>query len=235
MAGLARQSVAGGAAVLTVGAGNNTGAYLAGVSATDVDVRTTVSLSATPTGGSGALVYVTGRRVGTDQYRGRLQVLPTGAVGVALIREVGGVETVLGNVTVPGLTYTPGMQLEVRLRVTGSGTTGLELSVWQAGAPAPATPTLARTDGSATLAGARHDRDRGLPVGQRDRSGRRPVRRGHGHRRPLIRCSTPGAGAASCRPGTVLSGSGTTHRGPVTLGSRGRGVPSHRMRGRPSG
>ncbi|WP_051683829.1 PKD domain-containing protein [Blastococcus sp. URHD0036] len=151
VAGLVRQSVAGGAAVLTVGAGNNTGAYLAGVSATDVDVRTTVSLSATPTGGSGALVYVTGRRVGTDQYRGRLQVLPTGAVGVALTREVGGVETVLGNVTVPGLTYTAGMQLEVRLRVTGSGTTGLELSVWQAGAPAPATPTLARTDGSATL------------------------------------------------------------------------------------
>ncbi len=150
VAGAARQSVAGGVAVLTVGAANNTGSYLAGISATDVDVRTTVSLSAMPTGG-GALVYVTGRRVGTDQYRGRLQVLSSGAVGVALTREVGGVETVLGTATVPGLTCTAGTPLEVRLRVTGTGTTNLELSVWQGGAPAPAAPTLARTDGTASL------------------------------------------------------------------------------------
>ncbi len=151
VAGAARQAVTGGVATLTVGPGNNTGAYLPAVAAAGVDVRTTVSLSAAPTGGSGALVYVTGRRVGTDQYRGRLQVLPSGAVGIALVREAGGTETVLGTATVAGLAHTPGTPLEVRLRVTGTGTTTLELSVWQAGATAPATPLLTRTDSTASL------------------------------------------------------------------------------------
>jgi PKD repeat protein len=150
-AGSSRQSVADGVAILTVNKGNNTGSYLGGVAATAVDVRTTVSLSALPTGGSGALVYLTGRRVGTSLYSGRVQVLPSGAVAVALVRDVGGVETVLGSADLSGIGYTAGVPLELRLRVTGTGTTSLEFSVWQAGAALPATPTLVRTDSTAEL------------------------------------------------------------------------------------
>ena len=60
-AGATRLSVAPGVASLALpAAGNNTGSYLAGVSATSTDVRTSFSLSAMPTG-SGTYVYVTGR------------------------------------------------------------------------------------------------------------------------------------------------------------------------------
>ncbi len=150
--GASRQSVAGGVGLLTLAKGNNAGAYLGGVSATDVDLRTTVSLSAVPAGGSGALVYVTGRRVGTAQYEARVQVLPSGAVSLTLLREVGGVETALGtSVPLTGVTYTAGMPLQVHLRVTGTGPTALELTVWRAGTPEPTTPQLARTDATAGL------------------------------------------------------------------------------------
>ena len=43
--------------------------------------------------------------------------------------------------------------LDVHLRVTGTGTTGLELTVWSGGTAQPATPTLARTDTTAVLQG----------------------------------------------------------------------------------
>ncbi|MCF6510150.1 PKD domain-containing protein, partial [Blastococcus sp. MG754426] len=149
--GAARQAVTGGAAVLTVGPGNNAGSHLADVAATEVDLRTTVSFSRTPANGTGAYAYVTGRRVGTAQYKARVRVLPTGEVGVSLVREVGGVETTLGFVTLPGLTYTPDLPLQVHLRVTGTGTTDLELTVWRAGDPEPTVPTLARADATAAL------------------------------------------------------------------------------------
>ncbi|NEK85474.1 PKD domain-containing protein [Blastococcus saxobsidens] len=154
-AGASRQSVADGAAILAVNPGNNTGSYLGGVTATDVEVRTTVSFSAVPTSGTGAYAFVTGRRVGTAQYNARIRVLPDGSVGVGLVREVAGVETILGPVTtLAGVTYTPGAPLEIRFRVTGSGATDLALTVWQAGTAEPAAPTLVRTDGAAELQAA---------------------------------------------------------------------------------
>ncbi|MGY1741765.1 MULTISPECIES: PKD domain-containing protein [unclassified Blastococcus] len=152
LAGASRQSVADGGAVLLVNPANTTGAHLSGVAATAVDVRTTVSFSAVPAAGTGAYAFVTGRRVGTAQYNARLRVLPDGSVGVAVLREVNGVETVLGPVTtLGGGAYVPGTPLEVRFRVTGTGTTDLALTVWQAGTAEPATPTLVRSDGTAEL------------------------------------------------------------------------------------
>ncbi len=152
LVGAARQAVTAGGAVLTVGPGNNAGSHLGSVAQTAVDVRTTVSFSRTPANGTGAYAFVTGRRVGTAQYKARVRVLPTGEVGLALLREVDGVETMLGTMTtVPGLTYTADLPLQVHLRVTGTGQTALELSVWPAGQAQPATPTLVRTDGTAVL------------------------------------------------------------------------------------
>ncbi|MGY1814259.1 PKD domain-containing protein [Blastococcus sp. SYSU D00820] len=151
-AGAARQSVAPGTATLTVGPGNNTGSYLGAVAQRDVDVRATLSLSAVPTSGSGAFVYVVGRRVdAATDYRARLLVVPGGGVQVALVRNSGGTETVLGSATLPAFTYTAGTPLEVRLRVTGTGPTSLAVTVWRAGTAEPATPTLTRSDSTAAL------------------------------------------------------------------------------------
>jgi PKD repeat protein len=152
LVGAVRQAVTGGTAVLTVGPGNNAGSHLAAVSQAAADVRTTVSFSRTPANGTGAYAFVTGRRVGTAMYNARVRVLPGGEVGVALIREVDGGETILGPVvTLPGLTYTPDLPLSVHLQVTGTGTTNLELTVWPAGAAEPTAPTLVRTDSTAVL------------------------------------------------------------------------------------
>ena len=154
-AGGGRQSVAGGEATLNVGPGNNTGSYLGGVSQTSADVRTRVSLSQLPTGGSGAYVYVTGRRVAAGQeYAGRVRVLPDGSVSVAITRTAGG-EAILGSVVaLPGFTYTAGTALDVRLQVSGTAPTELALTVWPEGTAEPATPTLTRTDSTASLQAA---------------------------------------------------------------------------------
>ena len=152
-AGAARQSVTPGAAALALTAGTNTGSYLGSVSQTSADVTTTVALSATPTG-TGAAVYVTGRRVGTNlEYRARLRFLANGTVAVAFTKLAGtSSEALIGSeVVVPGLTYTPGTPLDVRVRVTGTGTTQLSASVWVDGTTEPATPTVSRTDDTAAL------------------------------------------------------------------------------------
>ncbi|KQS68792.1 PKD domain-containing protein [Modestobacter sp. Leaf380] len=151
--GAARLSVTPGTAQLALTSPTNqTGAFLAGVSSSAVDLRTTVSLSGAVTGG-GTTVYVTGRRVGLNQeYRLRLRFQSNGAVGVAVTRLSGSAtEVVLGNeVTLP-TRYTAGQVLQVALTVTGTGTTTVSGSVWAEGASAPTTPTLTRTDTTASL------------------------------------------------------------------------------------
>lgn len=152
-AGAARQSVSGGAAVLASTKGTNTGSFLGGVSTTRSDVQARVSLASVPTGG-GSSVYVVGRRVEANQeYRARVRVLADGSVRVALVRLSGSSSDVLigAEVLVPGLTYTAGTELDVRVRVAGTGTTELAATVWAAGTAEPATPTLTRTDTTAAL------------------------------------------------------------------------------------
>ncbi len=153
VAGASRQSVKPGNAVFATTKGTNTGSYLAEVAQTDADVRTTVSLSAVPTGG-GAMVYVGARRVdATHGYQTRLRFLSDGTVAVALVKLNGSTdESLIGSeVTVKGLTYTPGTVLGVRVQASGSGTTQLSTTVWPAAAAEPATPTLTRTDTTAAL------------------------------------------------------------------------------------
>ncbi|SDF11888.1 PKD domain-containing protein [Blastococcus fimeti] len=152
-AGAARQSVSGGAAVLASVKGTNTGSFLGGVSQLRTEVQTRVSLGSVPTGG-GSSVYVIGRRVAANQeYRARVRVLVDGSVRVALVRLAGTSDDVLigAEVLVPGLTYTAGTELDVRVRVAGTGTTELAATVWKAGTPEPTAPTLTRTDTTAAL------------------------------------------------------------------------------------
>jgi hypothetical protein len=148
--------VAGGAAGFALAAGTNVASYLGDVSTTGADVRVSAALSALPTG-AGANIYLTGRRVGVNQeYRARVRVLADGRVAVAVTELAGSPsEALIGSeVIVAGLTYTPGMQLQIRFRVSGIGTTALAATVWPAGAAEPTTPTVSRTDTTATLQSA---------------------------------------------------------------------------------
>jgi PKD repeat protein len=152
-AGPDRQSVDAGTADLTLAAGMNTASYLGGLSATSADVRVGAALSTLPTGG-GASLYVTGRRVGVnEEYRARVRILADGRVAVAVTRLAGSAsEALIGDeVVVPGLSYDPGMQLEIHLQVSGTGTTMLAATVWAAGTDEPVNPTVSRTDTTASL------------------------------------------------------------------------------------
>jgi hypothetical protein len=137
----------------TAGAGTGT-AYLGGVSARDVDVRTTVALDQMPTG-NGAYMYVVTRRTsGTAQYRAVVRVTSTGAVTLAFTKLDGSsTETAVGaEAAVAGLTYAPGQRLRVRVAVTGASPTTLTAKVWADGATEPAGWQVSRTDTSALLA-----------------------------------------------------------------------------------
>jgi hypothetical protein len=142
-----------GAAQLRIDAANqNTGAYLGDVSSATTDVLTTVSLSSAPTGG-GTYVYVTGRRVaGQGEYRVRVRFLADGTVALALSRLTGTTESFPGGeTTVPGLTVAPGTPVDLRVRVSGTGTTTVGASVWTASGTEPATPQRTWTDTTAAL------------------------------------------------------------------------------------
>jgi PKD repeat protein len=155
-AGATRLSVIPGTATLRLdGAGQNTGAYLAGVSSTQSDVRTSFTLTAAPTG-NGTYVYVIGRRVAAGQeYRARARVMADGRVALAFSRLSGGVESFPGGeVVVPGVTWTAGTTLNVRVQVVGTGTTQVTATVWAEGMPEPATPSLTRTDTTGALQAA---------------------------------------------------------------------------------
>lgn len=128
---------------------------LTGVSATDVDVTTTVGLDKLANGG-GATVYLVARRSSaTLQYRLRVRITSAGAVQVALTKLDGSAtEALIGSqVTVSGLTYTAGSDLKLRLRVAGSSPTRLSAKVW-AGSAEPSAWTVSGTDSSAALTAA---------------------------------------------------------------------------------
>jgi hypothetical protein len=82
-----------------------------------------------------------------------VRFLANGAVGVAVAKLTGtSAEVLIGSeVIVPGLTYTPGTPISVRVQVSGTGTTQLAATVWPAGSPEPGVPTVTRTDTEAAL------------------------------------------------------------------------------------
>jgi PKD repeat protein len=142
-------AVSAGTGQMNLGAGSTRFARLNSVSSSDVDLQATLSLSAMPTGGGSYTDFI-GRQVGTSQYLAEVWIKPTGAVFVVL--EQG--STVLTAVAVPGLTYTPGMQLQVRTRVTGTSPTTLQAKVWPTGQAEPSGWTATKTDTTAALQAA---------------------------------------------------------------------------------
>jgi PKD repeat protein len=140
-------SVAGGSGQLRLArAGGMLSSYLTGVSATDTDVQTTVSLDRPATGG---VIYVSliGRRiVGVGDYRARFKFLETGAVQVQVQRN----EITIQTANVTGPTYTPGATLHLRLQVTGTAPTTVRAKGWYDGQAEPGWQ-LTMTDSTAGL------------------------------------------------------------------------------------
>ena len=152
--GATRQSVGSGIATMTLpAANNNTGSYLGGISQTDVNVLTSFSVSSMPTG-NGTYVYATGRRVGANEYRVRARLLPNGTVALALSRLSGGEAFPGGETVLPGLTFTAGTQLSMRMQVSGTAPTAITATVWRTGTTEPAAPQRTWTDTTAALQAA---------------------------------------------------------------------------------
>jgi PKD repeat protein len=132
-------------------------AYLASVSNTSTETDTTFTTNNVATGTGGIYVYVEGRRVGTNnEYDARVRVTSTGTVGVELVKYAASATvTAIGSeVILPGVTFAPGTQLNVRLQVSGTGTTTLKVKVWPSTSAEPSAWTLTKTDTTAGLQAA---------------------------------------------------------------------------------
>ena len=151
----ANLSVAPGAAsFLMPTATTQDSAYLAGVSNTTTETDTTFTDNNTSTGTAGVYIYVDGRRVSTNnEYDARIRLTPAGGVAVEFTKYAGSATaTAIGSeVTLAGVTFTPGTLINVRFQVSGTSPTTLKVKVWAAGSPEPAAWTMSTTDSTAGL------------------------------------------------------------------------------------
>jgi PKD repeat protein len=128
--------------------------YLNSVSASSTDSQVTFGADKVGTG-NGTYIWVIGRKTSGGEYRARARLLSTGGIAVQLSKYVAGAETVIGTEqTVSGLTYAAGTQLKIRLQVTGTGTTSLQMRVWRADGAEPSTWQRTGTDTTAALQSA---------------------------------------------------------------------------------
>jgi len=142
-------AVNGSVATMSVAAGKAPMAHLTAVSSLNTQLSADVSIDKLPDTGT-VFVGLTGRGTGTDSYRGSALIGSTGVVRVSVARVVGGVEAALSTATVPGLTYTPGTIVHLKLQVTGTGTTTVRIKAWT-GAVEPAGWQATGTDSTAAL------------------------------------------------------------------------------------
>ncbi|MBF4630518.1 PKD domain-containing protein [Clavibacter michiganensis subsp. phaseoli] len=142
-------SVKDGAGQVASGIGSTRTLTLGDVSTVDSDIAFAFSLDKLPTGG-GDYTRVISRQVGSASYQTQVWVRSTGQVTI-LQSENG---TALRTTVVPGLTYTAGQQLQVRVRTTGTSPTTLEAKVWPAGQPEPTAWTATATGTAAALQAA---------------------------------------------------------------------------------
>jgi hypothetical protein len=148
-------SVNGAAGLMTVPTpGQSRQAWLAGVSARDVDATIAVASSNAATGGFGQTFSLQLRRVALNtEYRARLRFAPDGTVRLGVFTVNGSnTEVAVGpEVIVPGVAHVPGQAVALRAQVEGASPTTIRLKAWTAGTPEPSAWTLERTDSLASL------------------------------------------------------------------------------------
>ncbi|MGN6425510.1 MAG: PKD domain-containing protein [Leifsonia sp.] len=150
-------SVNGSAGLISLGAAAGGTARLLGVNSTDTDLRLSVALDKLPSTGN---VYLTlqGRRVGTaGAYASKVIVSAAGKVTIQITRvdqNASNEVVIQSSVAVPGVTYTPGTKLDVRVRITGTNPTLIETKAWVDGGAEPAAWQRSATDATAALQAA---------------------------------------------------------------------------------
>jgi hypothetical protein len=132
--------------------GTQTQSLLNEVATSDVVATVDLALDAAPTGG-GVYSSVAVRRTGTSHYEARVRAMPSGTT-LTLTRLVDGVGTQLRAVNVPGLVYSSGDVLRLRVEAIGSGTTSLGAKVWRLGEAEPSEWQATATDSAAALQGS---------------------------------------------------------------------------------
>ncbi|WP_345481944.1 PKD domain-containing protein [Amnibacterium soli] len=142
-------AVSQGHAVLSGRPGITLNAYLGALSSSSTDTTATITPSSLPTGGT-LFAGLTGRRVGNDDYSGRVNVSPAGAITVEILRS--GVS--LKSATLKGVTATAGTGIHLRLQVTGTGTTTIQARAWLDGTAEPTGWAVSTTDTTAALQSA---------------------------------------------------------------------------------
>jgi hypothetical protein len=144
-------SSATGAGTLAVPAGESKTVTLDSAPAAGTGLTTGFSLESVPAGGS-AFLSTTVRGTEAGDYRVRIRVASTGQVWSQLTKVVAGKEIALSDAAVvPGVAYTAGARLLVRVEATGSSPTTLNARVWPAGTTEPATWLNTATDATEGL------------------------------------------------------------------------------------
>lgn len=144
-------SVADGSGRLSIGIGRTLTTRLPSVSALDTDVVSTAWTEALPTGGG---VYLSSavRATSAGEYRARVRVQANGAVLINVSKVVAGVETAISTqLTIPGLTYTAGTPLKIRVQAVGTGTATVRAKVWVGTGTEPAAWQVSATDATPEL------------------------------------------------------------------------------------
>ncbi|TDN90932.1 PKD domain-containing protein [Microbacterium sp. BK668] len=144
--------VAGGAGQMSVASGTTRSATLNAVQQNAVELATRLSFDRAQTGG-GTYISIIGRRVSaSSDYRLKIRVQSNGTVTPQLVRVVNGAETVIQSGTaLPGVAWTEGEKLRIRLRVSGTAPTALSARAWEDGAAEPAAWQVSGTDSTSAL------------------------------------------------------------------------------------
>jgi len=144
-------SVNGSQGVVTLSqTGSGPSARLAGVSASNITMRTDVALDKVPAGGA-YLHSLQARVNGASSYKLVLRFDTTGGIRLSIAKVVSGTETALATYTDASFGYTAGERLNLRFDVHGTTTAKLEGKVWAAGTAEPAAPTVKFLDATAGL------------------------------------------------------------------------------------
>jgi hypothetical protein len=137
-------SVNGSAAQISTAAANTAfQSFITGQKLLDVDLQFTCSLPAVATGASVVFAVMLRCVDASNHYLVSCELNPAGTVSANIRRVVAGAFTALGSATVPGLTYTAGQKIRVRVQVDGPA---LRIMCWPDGGTPPTTWHTTATD-----------------------------------------------------------------------------------------
>jgi PKD repeat protein len=147
-------SVAGGAGAIRISAaGSGPSAYLNSISSSNSESSVKFKMDKVGSGG-GMFLYLTGRKVGTAEYRAKAWINSSGGVTLDTTKVINGTMTTLASRSVSGIRYTAGTQLQLKTQVVGVSPTTVRAKIWAVGTAEPAAWTVTASDAAPELQGA---------------------------------------------------------------------------------